>query len=83
VPEARSRGYGTETQRQLARYPFAHTQVNRIEAETEIANIGEQRAWKRLIFAGRECCGVIFRHGQRRDCVIYSLLRPEADLNLK
>ncbi len=33
LPEARGRGYGTQAQRLLARYLFAHTTVHRIWAE--------------------------------------------------
>jgi RimJ/RimL family protein N-acetyltransferase len=44
TPEARGHGYGTEAQQQLVRYLFAHAQVTRIEATTEITNMAEQRA---------------------------------------
>jgi hypothetical protein len=49
-PEARGHGHGTEAQRQLTRYLFAHTTANRIEAGTEITNVGEQRALERAGF---------------------------------
>jgi RimJ/RimL family protein N-acetyltransferase len=78
LPEARGRGYGTEAQRQLVRYLFAHTQVVRIEADTEITNIAEQRALEKAGFT-RE--GVLrsygFRDGRWRDGVLYSILRDE------
>ncbi|MBC6462079.1 GNAT family N-acetyltransferase [Actinomadura sp. HBU206391] len=84
VPEARGRGYGTEAQRLVVRYLFAHTQAARIEAGTEVTNIAEQRALEKAGFT-RE--GVLrsygFRDGQWRDAVLYSVLRddvlPERD----
>jgi RimJ/RimL family protein N-acetyltransferase len=81
APEARGHGHGTEAQRQLARYLFAHTQVNRVEAETEITNIAEQRALEKAGFT-REGVrrGAMFRQGQWHDAVIYGLLRHEVDL---
>src|SRR4051812_45300430 len=36
LPEVRGLGYGTEAQRMLVEYLFAHTQVNRVEAMTEV-----------------------------------------------
>ena len=77
-PRARGRGYGTQAQRLLARYLFAHTTVHRIWAGTEADNIAEQRALEKAGFA-RE--GVIrgagWRDGTWRDGVIYSLLRTD------
>src|ERR1700733_14490877 len=49
-PEARGHGHGTEAQRQLTRYLFAHTQAHRIEAGTELTNVGEQRALEKAGF---------------------------------
>src|ERR1700743_448049 len=44
LPEARGHGYGTQAQRLLARYLFAHTTVHRIWAGTEVDNIAEPSA---------------------------------------
>ncbi|WP_265563236.1 GNAT family N-acetyltransferase [Streptomyces hygroscopicus] len=44
VPAARGKGVGTEAQRQLVHYLFAHTPAERIEADTQVGNIAEQRA---------------------------------------
>lgn len=78
LPRARGRGYGTQAQRLLARYLFAHTTVHRIWAGTEADNIAEQRALEKAGFT-RE--GVIrgagWRDGTWRDGVIYSLLRTD------
>jgi RimJ/RimL family protein N-acetyltransferase len=81
-PEARGRGYGTEAQRQLTRYLFSHTQANRIEAGTEITNVGEQRALEKAGFTREGVLrGALFRCGQWHDCVVYGVLRHEVDLD--
>jgi RimJ/RimL family protein N-acetyltransferase len=79
VPEARGLGYGTRAQRMLVEYLFAHTQVNRIQAATEITNVAEQRALEKAGFTREGVlrgCG--FRDGQWRDGVLYSILRADA-----
>ncbi|MDN3353953.1 GNAT family protein [Actinomadura sp. DC4] len=78
LPEARGRGYGTEAQRLLVRYLFAHTTVHRIEADTEVDNLAEQKALERAGFS-RE--GVLrafgWRDGAWRDGVVYGVLRTD------
>lgn len=82
APEARGHGYGTQAQRQLVRYLFAHTQVNRIEAGTEITNVAEQRALERAGFTREGVLrGVSFQGGRWHDGVLYSVLRHEVDLD--
>jgi RimJ/RimL family protein N-acetyltransferase len=77
----RGRGYGTQAQRLLVRYLFAHTQVNRIEATTEITNVGEQRALEKTGFTREGVLrGATFRAGRWHDQIIYSVLRDEVDL---
>jgi RimJ/RimL family protein N-acetyltransferase len=81
MPEFRGRGYGTEAQRLAARYLFAHTQVNRIEATTEVTNVAEQRALEKAGFTREGILrGTTFRQGQWHDQVIYSVLRAEVKL---
>lgn len=81
LPEARGRGFGTEAQRLLARYLFAHTAVTRVEAVTEITNIAEQRALEKAGFTREGVLrGYAFRNGRWRDAVIYSVLRNEVEL---
>jgi RimJ/RimL family protein N-acetyltransferase len=81
APEFRGRGYGSEAQRLLARYLFAHTQVNRIEATTEITNVAEQRALEKAGFTREGILrGATFRQGRWHDQVIYSVLRDEVKL---
>jgi RimJ/RimL family protein N-acetyltransferase len=74
----RGRGHGAEAQRQLAAYLFEHFYLERVEASTEIDNVGEQRALDKAGFT-RE--GVLrhawFRGGAWRDIVLYSKLRGE------
>ncbi len=77
----RGRGYGSQAQRLLARYLFAYTQVNRIEATTEITNVAEQRALEKAGFTREGVLrGATFRAGRWHDQVIYSVLRDEVEL---
>jgi RimJ/RimL family protein N-acetyltransferase len=79
LPEVRGLGYGTEAQRLLVDYLFAHTQVNRVEAVTEITNTAEQWALSKAGFTREGVLrGYGFRAGEWRDGVIYSVLRGEA-----
>jgi RimJ/RimL family protein N-acetyltransferase len=77
-PQARGRGYGTEAQKLLVRYLFAQTPVHRIEADTDVENVAEQRALEKAGFT-RE--GVTrasaFRDGAWHDGVTYSILRTD------
>ncbi|GGN47894.1 alanine acetyltransferase [Streptomyces albiflavescens] len=78
LPEARGKGVGTEAQRQLVRYLFAHTLVMRIEADTESDNFAEQRALEKAGFTREGVLrSVVFRDGRWRDGVRYSILRDE------
>lgn len=79
LPEVRGLGYGTEAQRLLADYLFANTQVNRVEAMTEITNTAEQWALEKAGFTREGVLrGYGFRDGAWRDAVVYSVLRDEA-----
>jgi ribosomal protein S18 acetylase RimI-like enzyme len=82
APEFRGRGYGCAAQRLLVRYLFANTQVNRIEAETEITNLAEQRALEKAGFT-REGVrrGATYRAGRWHDSVLYGVLRAEVELD--
>jgi RimJ/RimL family protein N-acetyltransferase len=77
-PGARGKGFGTEAQREVARYLFEHTNVNRVEASTDVENMAEQRA---LVKAGyvREGIqrGSQFRRGAYHDLLTYSRLRTD------
>jgi RimJ/RimL family protein N-acetyltransferase len=78
APEHRGCGHGAAAQRQLAAYLFEHFYLERVEASTEIDNVGEQRALEKAGFTRegvlRRAC---FRGGAWRDMVLYSKLRGE------
>jgi RimJ/RimL family protein N-acetyltransferase len=78
LPEARGRGIGTQAQRLLVRYLFAHTMVNRIDANTDVTNTAEQRALEKAGFTREGVLrGAQFRDGGFHDMVLYSVLRHE------
>lgn len=78
LPAARGHGVGTLAQRLLVEHLFATTDLDRIEASTDVANVAEQRA---LLKAGLRREGVIrgaqLRGGERRDIVLYGVLRTD------
>lgn len=79
LPGSRGRGFGTQAQRLLVRYLFAHTPVARLEADTETENIAEQRALEKSGFVREGVLrSVLFRDGQWRDVARYSVLRDDA-----
>jgi RimJ/RimL family protein N-acetyltransferase len=78
LPEARGHGHGTQAQRLLARYLFAHTTVHRIEAITEAGNVAEQRALEKAGFTREGVLrGLFWRDGRWHDGVVFSLLRTD------
>lgn len=82
VPEARGRGAGARAQRLLVSYLFAHTRAHRIQAETEVDNIAEQRALEKAgFFREGVMRGYSFRDGRYRDEVLYGILRDDAGLD--
>jgi RimJ/RimL family protein N-acetyltransferase len=80
-PDARGRGHGTQAHRLLVRYLFMHTQVNRIEASTEVTNLAEQRVLEKAGFTREGIIrGAGFQGGRWHDGVSYSILRHEVAL---
>ena len=80
LPEARGRGIGAQAQRLLARHLFANTMVNRVDANTDVTNIAEQRALEKAGFTREGVLrGAQFRDGAFHDMVVYSVLRHEMD----
>ncbi|QKW40548.1 GNAT family N-acetyltransferase [Actinomadura sp. NAK00032] len=78
MPQARGSGAGTRAQRLLVEYLFAHTPVHRIQAETDAANIAEQRALEKAGFTREGVMrGYSFLGGRYRDEVLYSVLRTD------
>ncbi|MGB3440264.1 MAG: GNAT family protein [Actinophytocola sp.] len=80
LPEARGRGVGTLAQRLLVEHLFATTELDRIEASTDIDNVAERRA---LETAGFRQEGVLrgaqLRGGVRRDLVHYGVVRSDLE----
>jgi RimJ/RimL family protein N-acetyltransferase len=75
---ARGRGYGTTAQRLLAEYLFAHTQLNRVEASTEVDNAAERRSLEKAGFTFEGVLrGACFRAGSWRDMASYSMVRAD------
>jgi RimJ/RimL family protein N-acetyltransferase len=78
LPRARGKGHGTEAQRQLTRYLFAHITVHRIEAITATGSIAEQRALEKAGFTReRALRGIGWHEGAWRDGVLCSILRTD------
>ncbi|MEV5575813.1 GNAT family protein [Spirillospora sp. NPDC052269] len=77
-PDHRGKGVGTQAQRLLIRYLFAYTQVHRLEADTELENLPEQRTLEKLGLTREGVMrGCSFRNGAWRDGVRYSILRTD------
>lgn len=78
LPEWRGRGVGTAAQRELVRYLFTHTRVERLQATTDPENKPEIRCLEKIGFT-RE--GVVrraqWRGGRWHDQLLYSILREE------
>ena len=79
LDEHRGRGHGTRAQRALADYLFATTQINRVEASTDVENVAEQRSLDKAGFTREGVLrGAQFRAGGWHDLVTYSRLRADA-----
>lgn len=78
IPTARGMGLGAEAQRLVADYLFAATDLQRVEASTDVDNIAEQRSLEK---AGYTREGVMrraqFRGGKYHDLAYYSRLRED------
>ncbi len=80
IPDARGHGYGTEAQRLLVRYLFATTEVNRIEASTDIENHAEQRSLEKAGLVREGIArGAQFRAGAFHDLVTYARVRGDPE----
>ncbi|MFE9099584.1 GNAT family N-acetyltransferase [Actinomadura geliboluensis] len=78
MPDARGSGAGTRAQRLLVEYLFAHSPVHRIQAETDVGNIAEQRALEKAGFTREGVMrGYSFFGGRYHDEVLYSVLRTD------
>jgi aminoglycoside 6'-N-acetyltransferase len=74
--EHRGQGIGSTAQDLLARYLFAHTRAERVQASTDVENLAERRA---LVKAGFQEEGTVrraqWRAGAWHDMVLYARLR--------
>ncbi|MEP6469309.1 MAG: GNAT family protein [Chloroflexota bacterium] len=77
-PKARGQGHGTQAQAELARYLFETTDLNRVEASTDVENLAEQRSLEKAGYV-REGIqrGSQFRARTYHDLVTYSRLRGD------
>lgn len=81
VPAHRGRGYGALAQTMLADHLFATTASNRVEADTDVDNIAEQRALERAGFTREGVLrGAQYRDGGWHDLVLYSKVRTDVEL---
>ena len=78
MPAERGHGYGTEAQTLLAAWLFAATNTNRVEAQTDIDNLPEQRSLEKAGFTREGVTrGSQFRAGAFHDLVMYSRIRSD------
>ncbi|MEU1875973.1 GNAT family protein [Streptosporangium sp. NPDC020072] len=78
LPSWRGRGIGTLAQRELVRYLFTHTRVERVQATTDPENLAEIRCLEKIGFQqeGR-VRRAQWRGGRWHDQLLFSLLRDE------
>jgi [ribosomal protein S5]-alanine N-acetyltransferase len=78
APEHRGQGLATAAQDLLVEYLLDHTTANRIEALTNDANVGEQKALERLGFRREGLMrGRSFLQGKYVGTLVYGLLRED------
>lgn len=78
LPAARSRGVGTTVLRLLVEHLFATTDLDRIEASTDVDNTAAQRVLERGGFRREGVLrGAQFRAGARHDLVQFAILRAD------
>ncbi len=79
IPEARGQGFGPIAQRQLADYLFETTDANRVEAQTDVENVAEQRALEKAGFVREGTARQSqFRAGAYHDLVTFAIIRGDA-----
>ena len=80
LPAARGRGTGAVAVRMLVEYLLATTDVDRIEASTDAANVAAQRVLGKCGFRFEGVLrGAQLRLGTRRDMMQFALLRADLD----
>lgn len=78
LPAFRGRRIGAAAQRCLAEELFTKSDANRVVADTDVANVAEQRSLERAGFEREGIArGAQWRQGAWHDRVIYSRLRTD------
>jgi RimJ/RimL family protein N-acetyltransferase len=78
IPEFRGQGYGATAQRLLADYLFETTDANRVEAQTDVDNLAEQRALEKAGFTREGVArGAQFRASEFHDLITFARLRGD------
>jgi RimJ/RimL family protein N-acetyltransferase len=78
LPAERGRGVGAVAQRLLADHLFATTEVDRVEAGTDVDNVAERKALAKAGFREEGTLrGTQLRGGRRTDLVSYARLRTD------
>ena len=79
LPQYRGRRLGASAQRLLADELFGRSNANRVQADTDIGNVAEQKALERAGFSREGIArGAQWRRGEWHDRIVYSYLRNEA-----
>jgi RimJ/RimL family protein N-acetyltransferase len=80
LPSAYRRGLGAQAGLLLARYLFDTTEVDRVQALSEVDNVPGVRGLERAGFHREGILrGCTMRDGKRRDTVLFSLLRSDLE----
>lgn len=78
LPVFRGRGLGASAQRRLALELLGRSHANRVQADTDIGNVAEQRSLQLAGFTREGIArGAQWRRGRWHDRVLYSLLRGD------
>jgi RimJ/RimL family protein N-acetyltransferase len=76
--DARGEGIGTEAQRLFTAWLFDTTDVNRVEASTDVENLAEARSLEKAGFTREGIVrGAQFRAGTYHDLVLFGKLRSD------
>lgn len=78
LPAARGRGVGVRAVRLLVEHLFTTTELDRIEASTDVDNVPSQRMLTKCGFQAEGVLrGAQLRGGRRRDMIAFGLLRSD------
>jgi RimJ/RimL family protein N-acetyltransferase len=80
LPTARGRGVGARALRLLAEHLFTTTDLDRVEASTDVTNVAAQRVLEKGGFRAEGVLrGAQVRDGRRRDMIVFGLLRSDIE----